>query len=1528
MKSSTSNHTVSRSIFAGSITALFLGLAILSQQAPAPLSTEPAAPINPVLEIVDVEKVSVKASPESAVASPTLSFAEARSLRFDSHEFDLGSVIEWRARKDSTVEGILVFEELGPVYFEAERTQGSDWEIRESAILGEFVVLNESLPLNKWQSAGYIDSGYVEIVESNRLVTSVRFRASNLDDQLLAQSIIGASIDEGLFEMNTLVFPVAAPNDPNYAGSYTLNKLELEPVWDAYGFSPEAQLGRRPIIAVVDNGASDTSTDLHIWINEDEIPGNGKDDDGNGFVDDVSGWNFVYNSNDLSFAGGHGSTVSRIAASITNNGVGTASPASSASLMRVMYYETNAGSHYDVIDSMIYAVDNGADVVNCSFIATSSSMFSYVITEAAKVDCIIVAAAGNNKRDLSEYPLYPVCLTAPNLIGVGASDASDVRAASNFSSIYLDLFAPASVTSYSTPLVSSTVALLRAIKPEATAGEITSAIVAGVDVVPSLDGLCISNGRLNVSGAVEALLGEPLSNTDPQDPTPGLPSLNIASVSTNSIGLEWSVSGSVDAFELEVSESGVAFSALEPTSVLQGSERSVLVENLPQETSYKFRIRSLKGALASSWKESGIVTTLAPAPTAPEAPSISLDEVGVGSVSLSWNTSQSVDGFELQASEAGSPYASISGASSFGGSERSVSLTGLGEGVDYRFRIRAVLDGVTSNWKNSPLATTLISSPVAPSAPEIAISGVGVGTIDLSWSASESVDSFEVQMSEAGGAYVALSGGGVFASNETSVQLVGLGEGVDYRFRIRAERGGLTSTWKVSSLATTLVPAPVAPSAPEIAISGVGVGTIDLSWSASESVDSFAVQMSEAGGAYVALSGGGVFASNETSVQLVGLSEGVDYRFRIRAERGGLTSTWKVSALATTLVPAPVAPSVPEIAISGVGVGTIDLSWSASESVDSFEVQMSEAGGAYVALSGGGVFASNETSVQLVGLGEGVDYRFRIRAERSGLTSTWKVSSLATTLVSGPVDVEPPMPFINIESVGAGTVTLSWSVSEGVDAFDLEASVSGQKYAPLPGVSQFSGSATGVQLTGLGQGLSYRFRIRAVRGDLTSMWKKSKLATTTEASQGILVVPSISVDSVGIGTVDLSWNTSDTVDGFELQMSKSGAEFADVELTDPLTGTESGVQLLGLEEGVNYAFRIRSVKEGVSSDWGLSSTVKTLAPAPEAPASPTIAATLIETTTVNLSWSSSESVDGFELQISESGAAYEDLQAGLVLNQNDTSLLVQDLVESVEYQFRIRSVRNGLFSGWTESGLVFTESIPWPRAEHNWKFNNGAEPIAYDSGSMALDIELSAQSGTNWGDGVGALQTGLEFSGSHKGVEVPDSNAINLTNQKSLTLSLWVKIASNSSKKTSVVYEQGGFWRGLNLIVDEGWLFASGWNRPVKESDWAGTTLKGGELPVGQWSHIVLVLDAAETVQENGLTLYVNGQPVASGPASMLWANMEKTGIGQVQGGTVYRSREVRRLDPFSGSIDDLNIWCCALTPEEINNLYESVSAN
>ncbi len=173
------------------------------------------------------------------------------------------------------------------------------------------------------------------------------------------------------------------PNDlyyPTKQSSY-LNRLEMPAAWDYTTGQSDV------IIAVLDTGVAMNHPDLAsgIWTNpgeDGEKSANGIDDDGNGFIDDVHGWNFAEGTNHIYDDHGHGTHVAGIAAARINNSIGIAGMAGGATIMPVDVFPLPAfGTYEDLIRAIIYATDNGADVINMSLGATS-----YSLGEEAAVD--------------------------------------------------------------------------------------------------------------------------------------------------------------------------------------------------------------------------------------------------------------------------------------------------------------------------------------------------------------------------------------------------------------------------------------------------------------------------------------------------------------------------------------------------------------------------------------------------------------------------------------------------------------------------------------------------------------------------------------------------------------------------------------------------------------------------------------------------------------------------------------------------------------------------------------------------------------------------------------------------------------------------------------------------------------------------------------------------------------------------------------------------------------------------------------
>jgi subtilisin family serine protease len=183
--------------------------------------------------------------------------------------------------------------------------------------------------------------------------------------------------------------------------------------------------GKGVIVAVIDTGVDFNHEDLknNIWINTKEIAGNGIDDDGNGYIDDVRGWNFDNDNNNVLDNNGHGTHVSGTIAA-ENNGIGVVGIAYNSQIMSVKVLDANgSGSYSNITKGIYYAVDNGAKVINLSLGGNSSNdSLKSAIEYASSKDVIVVMAAGNNGESI---PSYPARYAYNSGIAVGAVDQNN-----------------------------------------------------------------------------------------------------------------------------------------------------------------------------------------------------------------------------------------------------------------------------------------------------------------------------------------------------------------------------------------------------------------------------------------------------------------------------------------------------------------------------------------------------------------------------------------------------------------------------------------------------------------------------------------------------------------------------------------------------------------------------------------------------------------------------------------------------------------------------------------------------------------------------------------------------------------------------------------------------------------------------------------------------------------------------------------------------------------------------------------------
>lgn len=276
------------------------------------------------------------------------------------------------------------------------------------------------------------------------------------------------------------------------------------------------------IVAVIDSGVDYNHPDLSssIWINNMEVANNSLDDDGNGFIDDILGWDFVDDDNDPMDTYSHGTHSAGIIAAEADNQRGVAGISSHARIMILRIINASGvATTADAVAAVNYASENGADVINISWGVRDPIYPSRALQEAIEAsEAVVVCAAGNQGSDNDATPYYPASYEIDHIIAVASSDQDDgLSSFSNFGAGSVDVAAPGenivscrlsssydegayqfgSGTSASAACVSGLASLIKSQSPYLSNREIKAAIENSVDIVPSFSEMISTSGRIN-----------------------------------------------------------------------------------------------------------------------------------------------------------------------------------------------------------------------------------------------------------------------------------------------------------------------------------------------------------------------------------------------------------------------------------------------------------------------------------------------------------------------------------------------------------------------------------------------------------------------------------------------------------------------------------------------------------------------------------------------------------------------------------------------------------------------------------------------------------------------------------------------------------------------------------------------------------------------------------------------------------------------------------------------------------------------
>lgn len=325
---------------------------------------------------------------------------------------------------------------------------------------------------------------------------------------------------------STNVPPSVIPDDPNYPdqwylrpddGTGDLGIIDVPGGWSVT--TGETSV----VVAVIDTGVDIDHPDLddNIFSNDMEIPNNLIDDDQNGYVDDVNGWDFTDDDYILDDGTGHGTHVAGIIGAEGNNGLGVSGVAWETSILPIRFLgDTGSGFTSDAIQAVEYARDAGARIINASWGGSGDSelLRDAIDDFTEQNDGIFVAAAGNRSSDLDQAPEFPASFTSSSIVSVTATDYDDDLAYfSNYGRSAVDLAAPGtgilsthreqgyaymSGTSHAAPVVSGVAALALSRSPGASRADLAGYLKQWVDHPAGLNDRVATDGRLSASQAL------------------------------------------------------------------------------------------------------------------------------------------------------------------------------------------------------------------------------------------------------------------------------------------------------------------------------------------------------------------------------------------------------------------------------------------------------------------------------------------------------------------------------------------------------------------------------------------------------------------------------------------------------------------------------------------------------------------------------------------------------------------------------------------------------------------------------------------------------------------------------------------------------------------------------------------------------------------------------------------------------------------------------------------------------------------
>ena len=503
-------------------------------------------------------------------------------------------------------------------------------------------------------------------------------------------------------------------------------------------------------------------------------------------------------------------------------------------------------------------------------------------------------------------------------------------------------------------------------------------------------------------------------------------------------------------------------------------------------------------------------------------------------IDLTWGAVTDATGYTVEWASAADTHTTLSGTSS----TAAYQITGLTEGTEYFVRVKATASGLVDSGWSTPISSTTTVSPLTQVV-GLSVSASSISSIDAAWTLVTSAESYVVQWRVASGSYT-LQNQVIVLTN--SAAITGLASGTGYQVRVAAQKTGTNNgAWSSNEYA------------PTSSIGQVGGVQTDadheeivVTWTLVSGAATYVVQWRTASGSYSQTNEATVTAATHT---ITGLSEGVDYALRVRADPPlGAAGAWSTEATVTTDLEPPA--RVTGLALAVNSQTQITATWTASARADRYLVQWVPTGVGWA--SGSDATVSTNRAV-LTGLTLGTTYYVRVTSIRTGATngspSVPESASTSAVVLQTPANVAAtPSPT---------TVALTWGAVTDATGYVVEWKTSAGAYGAQ---SRGTPSAASYTIIGLTEGTTYLVRVKATASGVVDSGWSTPVSTTTTISP-LPQVTGLSLVASSISSIDATWTIVTGAESYVVQWRVSGGSYT---LQKRVIVTTNSAAIIGL----------------------------------------------------------------------------------------------------------------------------------------------------------------------------------------------------------------------------------------------------------------------------------------------------------------------------------------------------------------------------